>query len=131
MTTSDHYSTSRNRTLYRARDGMIFGVIKGLAKYADLSAFWLRIVVVGLAIFTWFFPVAIIYLIMAIVMKPEPVLAPVTIDDEEFYSSYAASKTMALSRLKKRFEQLERRARRIETVITDREYEWDERLRRS
>ena len=56
---------------------------------------------------------------------------PVYAYDEEFYSSYAASKTMALSRLKKRFDQLERRARRIENVITDREYEWDERLRRS
>jgi len=58
--------------LYRSRDGIIFGVCKGLGRYFDLSVFWVRIGVLVGFIFTGFFPVGAIYVFMALLMKKEP-----------------------------------------------------------
>lgn len=80
-------------------------------------------------IMTSFIPVLIIYIMAAIFMKPEP-LRPTTDDGEwEFYNTYVSNRKAALGRLKSRFDDLERRTRRIEDVVTDREYHWDRRFR--
>ena len=34
--------------LYRSRDGVILGVIRGLAEYFDFSVFWARVIAVVL-----------------------------------------------------------------------------------
>lgn len=117
------------RTLYRSRQGSIFGVCRGLADYADLPVIWIRLALVVLAIFTWFVPVVAVYILAAFLMKPEPVLPPKTEDDWEFYNSYASSKSMALGRLKRKFDQLERRTQRVEAMVTAREFDWERRLR--
>ena len=118
-----------DRALYRSRDGVLFGVCKGVAQYADLSVFWFRVVMVVAAVFTYFIPFLLAYLVAAVLMKPEPVLEPATEADWEFYHSYASSRSLALSRLKARFESIERRTRRIENLVTAREFEWDQRMR--
>ena len=61
-------------------------------------------------------------------MKPEPVIPLETEDDREFYSSFTSERRLALSRLKRTFESIDRRIRRMETIVTDREYDWDRRL---
>ncbi|MCF7668191.1 MAG: PspC domain-containing protein [Verrucomicrobia bacterium] len=119
----------QSRALYRARDGMIFGVCKGVSRYADIPVFWIRAIFIVLALFMWFLPMVAVYLGAAVLMKPEPVLPPRTDDDWEFYNSYASSRALALARLKRKFEQLERRTRRVEHLITRREFEWDQRLK--
>ncbi|MFO7975245.1 MAG: PspC domain-containing protein [Candidatus Hydrogenedentota bacterium] len=58
--------------LYRSRDGILFGVCRGLADYFDLSVFWLRAIVVGAFILTGFFPVVFLYILAALLMKREP-----------------------------------------------------------
>ncbi len=128
-----NYSQSQGyqrRRLYRSRDGAIFGVCRGIADYSDISLFWIRFICIAIFIFSGFFPLAFIYLIAAILMKPEPVVPLATEEELEFYTSYAGSRTMAVSRLKKKFEQLERRARRIEDIVTAREFDWEQRLNR-
>jgi phage shock protein C len=60
------------RGLYRSRDGMIFGVCKGIANYLDLSVGWLRILTIIAFIVTGFFPTAVVYILAALVMKKEP-----------------------------------------------------------
>jgi phage shock protein C len=59
------------RGLYRASDGMLFGVCKGFADYFDLSVFWIRMIVLGCVIFSGFFPGVFCYLLAAMVMKGE------------------------------------------------------------
>ncbi len=118
------------RRLYRSRDGAIFGVCKGLAKYADISVCWVRCICIAIFIFSGFFPLALIYLVAAILMKPEPVISLATEEELEFYTSFASSRSMAVSRLKRKFEQLDRRARRIENIVTAKEFDWDQRLNR-
>lgn len=58
--------------LYRSRDGWILGVCGGIADYFDLSPFWLRMLaLLGLAL-TGGMPLIPIYIVAALVMKPEP-----------------------------------------------------------
>lgn len=66
-------STHHSHTgLYRSRDGVIFGVCRGLAEYFDVSVFWTRMITLGALIFTGFFPVGLAYLLAGLLMKKEP-----------------------------------------------------------
>ncbi len=114
--------------IYRSRNGIIFGVCKGLADHFDVSVFWTRIVAVALLVFTGFWPIGILYIVAALLMKPEPVLPLETEEAQEFYNSYVSSSNLALHRLKRTFDNLDRRIQRIESTVTAREYEWDRRL---
>jgi phage shock protein C len=115
--------------LYRSRDGRILGVCKGFADYLDFPVRWLRIGAILAAIFSGFWPVMGLYFLAAILMKPEPVVPLENDDDREFYDSYATSRAMALQRLKRVFDSLDRRIRRVEDTVTAREYDWERRLR--
>ena len=123
------FSRRERGGLYRARDGWIFGVCKGIADYLDFSVFWCRVVAVVVFIFSGFWPIVVLYLVAALLMKPEPVLPLESDDDREFYHSYVSSRTMALRRLKQTFDRLERRIRRMEDIVTARDYDWDSRLK--
>ena len=108
---------------------MILGVCRGLAEHLDFSVFWMRVIVVVLALLTSILPVVVIYFIAALLMKPEPVIPFETESDREFYDSYASSRSMAIHRLKRTFGSLDRRIRRMESIVTSRDFNWDERLK--
>ena len=114
--------------LYRSRRGVILGVCKGIANYFDFSVFWARAVAIALLVFTGFWPIAALYFIAALLMKPEPVLPLHTEEEQEFYDSYVHSPKGAADRLKRRYEGLERRIGRMEHAVTSREYDWEQRL---
>ena len=111
--------------LYRSRYGMVLGVCKGIADYYELPVFWIRAGVVFFLVTTGFWPVGLAYFITALVLKPEPVVPFGSESDNEFYGSYTNSRSMALHRLKKKFDQLQNRIHRMEDVVTSREFEWD------
>lgn len=113
--------------LYRSRQGVLLGVCRGLADYFNFKVFWVRVLAVIAFVFTGFWPAGILYLIMALIMKPAPVLPPRNDDEEEFYHSYADSRSMALGRVKRTFENLERRLRRLEDAVTSRDFRWNQR----
>lgn len=115
--------------LYRSRDGVLFGVCRGLADYFDLSVFWIRFLAVVVLVMTGLWPMVGIYLVAALMMKPEPV-RPIENDDErEFYHSYVHSREGAAQRIRRRARDLERRIRRLEDSVTSREFDWDQRIR--
>jgi phage shock protein C len=113
---------------YRARDGMILGVCAGLADYFDMSVFWIRIIAVIIMVATGLWPSVGIYFLAALLMKPAPVVPIKTDADQEFYNSFTTSRSMALSRLERTYERLDRRIRRMEGIVTEREYQWRQRL---
>lgn len=115
--------------IYRARDGVFLGVCKGIAEYFDLSVFWVRIALVIVFIFSGFWPVIGVYLVAAFFMKPRPVKPIESEAEREFYDSYVQSPKSAAQRLKKKFADLERRIRNMESKVTGREYEWERRFR--
>lgn len=114
--------------IYRSRNGVIFGVCRGLAEHFDFSVFWARIIAVIFFLVTGFWPAIGLYLIAALLMKPAPVIPIKTDAEQEFYDSYTHSRHLAAGRLKRRYENLERRIRRMEHIVTDRKFDWDERL---
>lgn len=115
-------------TIYRARDGVFFGVCKGVADYFDFPVFWVRMALVVVFIFSGFWPVIGVYLVAAFFMKPEPVRPLESEEEQAFYDSYVHSPKSAAQRLRKRFVDLERRIRRMEDVVTGREYDWERRF---
>lgn len=126
-----HLSELDLRDLYRARSGVILGVCKGLAAFLDVPVSAVRLAVLFLTPFTGVWPMVAAYLIAGFVIKPEPVLAPDSDEERAFYDDYVTSRKNALARVKRRFEQLERRVRRLEDHVTSREYDFDRRLHRS
>ncbi len=113
---------------YRSRKGMLLGVCRGLAEYLDFSVGGLRLIVIGLAIFTGFWLVTGLYILAAILMKPKPVLPFESDADEEFYDSYVNSKSMALNRLKRKSDHINQRIQRMEDIVTSKERDWERRF---
>ena len=122
------YRPSGHHTLYRSRDGKIFGVCRGISDYFDLSVGWVRCGAVCAALFTGFYPIIGAYIVAALMMRTEPVLPLESEADEEFYQSYSTSRPMAIHRLKRTYDDLDRRIQRLESRVTAREYDWDARL---
>lgn len=125
----NHVSEKEFTGLYRSRSGVIFGVCKGIADYLDFSVFGSRVIVVLLLFFSGFWPVVGLYVLAALLMKPEPIVPFRDEGDEEFYQSYMSSRRMGLQRLKRTYDRLERRIRRVESIVIARDYDWDQRLK--
>ena len=114
--------------IYRSRNGAIFGVCRGLAEHFNFSIFWARVIAIVFLLVTGFWPAIGIYLIAALLMKPAPVIPIKTEAEQEFYDSYANSRHLAARRIKRRYENLERRIRRMEHIVTAREFDWEEKI---
>ncbi len=114
--------------LYRSRNGLVLGVCRGIAEHFDFSVFWARAIVLILLFFSGLWPITALYFIAALLMKPEPVIPIESDDQQEFYNSYIYSRKGAIDRLKRRYENLERRIQRMEHTVTTKEFDWDRRL---
>ena len=123
------YTRSSRNGIYRSRNGIILGVCRGLAEHFDFSIFWARVIAIVFLLVTGFWPAIGIYIIAALLMKPAPVIPIKTEDEQEFYDSYANSRHLATQRIKKRYENLERRIRRMEHIVTAREFDWEDKLK--
>ncbi len=124
-----HISELRDERLYRARDGRLLGVCKGLARFLDVPVFWVRVGAVLLAVFSGIWPVVGAYLLAGLLIKPEPILPPGSDAERDFYARYASDKRGGRGEIKRRFERLSRRIRRMEDVVTSKEYDWERRFR--
>jgi len=116
------------KRLYRSRSGLVFGVCKGLAEYLDFPVIGMRLLAIFISLFTGIWPLIGVYIVAALILKPEPVLPFREDTDQEFYESYVNSRSMALHRLKRTYDNLERRIRRLENMVTARDYDWERRL---
>jgi phage shock protein C len=114
--------------LYRSRNGVVLGVCRGIAEYFDFSVFWTRTIVLIVLFFSGFWPIIALYFIAALLMKPEPVIPIESDDQQEFYNSYMYSRKGAIDRLKRRYENLERRIQRMEHTVTAKDFDWDRKL---
>ena len=108
-----------DRGLYRSRNGIIMGVCRGVGDFLNFSVFWIRAILVILFLISGFWPVVVLYLVAALLMKPEPIIRYHHHDDEEFCGDY----------IKRRQKRLERRLRNLESTVTSKEYDWKRRLR--
>jgi phage shock protein C len=100
------------------------GVCKGLADHFDFSVFWTRVIVLLLFLFTGFWPVGVMYIVAGLILKLEPASPLKTERDHEFYETYATSRASAIQRIKRKFDNLDRRIQRMEHTVTSREFDW-------
>ncbi|MCK5202238.1 MAG: PspC domain-containing protein [Desulfobacterales bacterium] len=124
----NRYTRLYRNGIYRSRSGIILGVCKGLADHFDFSVFWTRMIAIILLIVAGFFPAIGLYLLAALLMKPQPVIPIKNSAEKEFYGSYTYSRQGAVQRLKRRYENLQRRIQRMEHIVTSAEYDWEKRL---
>ena len=117
--------------LYRSRRGMIFGVAKGLANSCNLPVWLIRLAFILFAILTQVIPTVVIYIVLAIVMRPEPVICFDSEEEREFYNSYGNTRRPALERMRSILSKLEKRVQRLENAVTDPENDWERRFRNS
>ena len=96
--------------------------------YFDFSVFWARAIALILLFVTGLWPVVGLYILAALLMKPEPVIPIENEAEQEFYNSYTHSRHGAAQRLKRRYQNLERRIRRMEHIVTTPEYNWEKRF---
>ena len=122
------YDEAKKRGIYRSRNGVILGVCKGIAQHFDFSVFWVRVFAIALLMFTCFWPGIGIYFLAALIMKPEPVIPIDNAGEQEFYDSYVRSRGVAADRLKRRYENIQRRIQRLEHTVTKPEFDWEKRL---
>ncbi len=118
----------RPRRFYRSRDGILMGVAGGIADYFDFSQPWLRLFLFVGAVFTGVVPALVLYGLAAFAMPKEPVVRLDSMAEQEFYDSYAHSRQGAVHRVKRRYDRLEKRLRRMEGIVTDREFDWKRRF---
>ncbi len=127
-----HYGRFRDRVdvlagtsgIYKSRQGIFMGVCRGLAEHFNFSVFWMRAIVFILFLFTGFWPVGVLYIIAGLLLKPEPVIPLENETDQEFYQSYTNSKSSAIQRIKRKFDNIDRRIQRMEHTVTSREFDF-------
>ncbi|MEE9495171.1 MAG: PspC domain-containing protein [Desulfobacterales bacterium] len=124
----NRYTRLYRNGIYRSRSGFILGVCKGLAEHFDFSVFWTRMIAIIFLIVAGFLPAIGLYLLAALLMKPEPVIPIKNSAEKEFYDSYTYSRQGAVQRLKRRYENLQRRIQRMEHIVTSAQYDWEKRL---
>ena len=128
-----HYNGLRDRFqaltssqgIYRSRQGIFMGVCRGIADYFNFRVSWLRIITVILFLFTGFWPIGVMYIVAGLLLKLEPVSPLRDEQDEEFYDTYTRSRQSAIQRIKRKFENIERRIQRMEHTVTSRAFDWE------
>lgn len=118
-----------DRGLYRSRSGIIMGVCRGVGGFLNFSVFWIRAILVILFLISGFWPVVVLYFVAALLMKSEPMVRSHQHYEEEFCGAYARTRRPSSDRIKRRQQTLERRLRNLESTVTSKEYDWEQRLR--
>ena len=110
--------------MYRSRHGIFMGVCRGIADHFRLSVFWVRMIVLILFFFTGFWPVGVMYIVAGLLLRPEPVIPIDNETDQEFYNTYTSSRSAAIQRIKRKFDNIDRRIQRMEHTVTSREFDF-------
>ncbi len=111
---------SEKRGLYRSRRGLLFGVCRGIAERLDISVFWTRVATVVVFVFTGFWPVGAVYLLLALLLKKEPIAA---------VKACRTGESSAARRCRRAEGSLDERLRRMQSAMNSDMQYWDARLR--
>jgi phage shock protein C len=115
--------------LYRDRErGLLAGVCSGLAEYFGFNARALRLVTAISAIF--FAPFVVTsYIVLAILLPSKPVEPQLDERQKQFWRGVSNAPADVFSTVRYRTRELERRIRRMEAIVTSREFDFDRELK--
>ena len=109
---------------FRANDGIIFGVAKGLADYFGWSVGIVRILIIVVSCFLFFWPTVILYLLAAMIMSPAPAEDLGTQEERDIWLQTDLDPQAAMDQLGRRAASVEKRLRRLEDYVTSKDYSW-------
>lgn len=113
---------------FRANDGVIFGVAKGLAEYFGWSVGLVRLILILASVFLFFWPTILLYLVAALIMSPAPEEKLGTPQERDIWLHAQLDPNGALQQLSRRAETVDKRLRRMEDYVTSRDYSWTRRM---
>lgn len=107
------------------RNARIFGVCAGIAQWADLDVRTFQIFAFLIVLFTGFFPGAIIYIILALIIPAEN-------SSTTYYEKYDQKDDpyydKTTDELRKEYEELKKKVESMENDMFDKEKDWDQRF---
>lgn len=122
-------SNNRFNGLYRSHQAVVFGVCRGIAEHFDFSVFWMRFITLVSLILSGLWPILFLYILATLAMKTEPTFTTNGDDGgDAFHYNDTDLKSKSLSRVKRRFDSLEKRIRRMEDSVVSKEFDWDRKL---
>lgn len=111
------YQASSPNQLYRSHDSVLFGVCGGIAEYFNLPPWGVRFLYIFLSFI--FLPfMVILYIVLTITLKKRPTRPYRSGEEAAFWSQYGESRPEAMRRLQQRFQTLDKRLQRIESIVT-------------
>jgi phage shock protein C len=115
-------SGTRHR-LWRDTDrGILAGVCAGIADYIGVEPIVVRLVaVLGLVFF--FPPTIVVYVILAVVLRPKPRALYASPDEEAFWRGVGIAPADTLHSLKRKFADLEARLAQMESQVASGDFE--------
>ncbi len=116
---------------FRANDGIIFGVAKGLAEHYGWSVGLVRLILILATVFLFFWPTIILYLAAALIMSPAPAGRLDSQEERDIWLQAQLDPGAALDQLSRRAGAVEKRLRRIEDYVTSREFAWSRKMNRA
>jgi phage shock protein C len=102
--------------------GWIFGVCAGIADYIGVEPLLVRLAALLCLVF-FFLPVLVAYAVFAIVLKPRPPALFASPSEEAFWRSIRTGPGEVLHGLNARLRAVDRRVRRMETLVTSNEFD--------
>lgn len=103
--------------------GWVAGVCAGLADYSGWSVKLIRVLVILALIFSGFFPVGVIYLVLWYLMDPAEGEIGTGRRNHSAQARATASRTVGGSEARARFEKLDKRLARMEACVSQDELE--------
>lgn len=117
------HAQNYRRRLYRSRHNrLVMGVCGGLAEHIDMNATALRVLAFFAILLTLPWGL-LVYFIVGLVLKPEPEVNFGSYEEEELWHQQIDAPEVAMERVKRRFEQLDRRLQRMESIVTSRNFD--------
>ena len=122
-------SSSTRHRLWRDTDrGMLAGVCAGIAGYIGVEPIVVRLVaVIGLVFF--FPPTIVVYVILALVLRPKPPALYASADEEAFWRGVGTAPADTVHSLKRKFADLEARLGQMESQVTSGDFDLHRRFR--
>ena len=115
--------TITRHRLWRNTDrGVLAGVCAGIADYIGVEPIVVRLVAVLCLVF-FFPPTIVVYVNLALVLRPKPPALYASADEEAFWRGVGIAPADTLHSLKRKFADLEARLGRMESQVASGDFE--------
>ncbi|MCX7019943.1 MAG: PspC domain-containing protein [bacterium] len=121
-------NTVSSNKLYRSDDSVLFGVCGGIAEYFDLSSWGVRLVWVLLMIPA--FPIMLIgYVVLALLLKRRPLESAAPRGSAKAWNGEWTPRSEMLAGVQRRFDTLDQRLQRMESIVTSPAFDLENKCR--